>query len=69
MRNAMSVSKLKYATLKNSSGLYNWSSTNRKDSEKPEKAIHVPLEIESTGTLSIPEKSPEGAQPAPHKHC
>lgn len=59
MRNAMSVSKLKYATLKNSSGLYNWSSTNRKDSEESEQANHPPLETESTGTLSIPEKSPE----------
>ena len=59
MRNAMSVSKLKYAALKNSSGLYNWSSTNRKESEEYENAIHSPLETESTGTLSIPEKSPE----------
>lgn len=59
MRNAMSVSKLKYATLKNSSGRYNWTSTNQKEPEEKSQTDHSPLSLESTGGLHIPETSSE----------
>lgn len=58
MRNAMSVSKLKYATLKNSSGLYNWSATNRKESSQeaktPETTSSRHLGTDSSSAVTPP---------------
>ncbi|WP_303673357.1 hypothetical protein [Vampirovibrio chlorellavorus] len=65
MRNAMSVSKLKYATLKNSSGLYNWSATHRNESrqqaEDTETTHPRRPETDTSSTVNPPPRPKEQA--------
>ncbi|WMU93270.1 hypothetical protein EMOOHJMP_00076 [Microcystis phage MaAM05] len=59
MRNAMSVSKLKYATLKNSSGLYNWNATNRKETGKESESGDETASQKAEGSHKTDPPSPE----------
>jgi hypothetical protein len=59
MRNAMSVTRLKYATLKNSSGLYNWNATNRKETGKESEDGNESASQKAEGYHKTDPPSPE----------